>query len=100
VHDVGGHQAGPGGGTVPPPEEHPFLRNTRLLEPGHVVTIEPGVYFIPVLLDPLRATPEGSLVNWDLVAELLPCGGVRIEDNVFCTEEGPLDFTRDLIPGP
>ena len=100
VHDVGGHQAGPSGGRVPPPEEHPFLRNTRLVEPGHVLTIEPGIYFIPVLLEPLRATAEGALVNWDLVEELLPFGGVRIEDNVVCTEEGPWDFTRDLIPGP
>ena len=42
VHDVGGHQAGPDGCTIEPPEEYPALRNTRILEPGHVVTIEPG----------------------------------------------------------
>ena len=100
VHDVGGHQAGPEGGEVPPPEEYPFLRNTRILEPGHVVTIEPGIYFVPMLLAPLRETAEGKLLDWTLVDRLTPLGGVRIEDNIVCTDSGPLDFTRDLIAGP
>lgn len=100
VHDVGGHQAGPEGGRVPPPEEYPFLRNTRILEPGHVVTIEPGVYFVPMLLEPLKGSAEGKLVDWAVVERLTPFGGVRIEDNVVCTHEGPVDFTRDLIAGP
>ena len=100
VHDVGGHQAGPDGGTVPPPAEYPFLRNTRILEPGHLVTIEPGIYFIPTLLDPLRAGDDAAAVDWDLVDELLPLGGVRIEDNVVCTEGEPRDLTRDLVEGP
>lgn len=100
VHDVGGHQAGPDGGEVKPPEEYPFLRNTRILEPGHVVTIEPGVYFVPMLLEPLRQSDEGSLVDWPLVDRLTPLGGVRIEDNVVCTADGPVDLTRELIEGP
>ena len=100
VHDVGGHQAGPDGGTAPPPSDHPFLRNTRTLEPGHVVTIEPGIYFCDVLLDELRSRPEGSEVEWKLVERLAPCGGVRIEDDVLCTPEGARDLTRPLIQGP
>ena len=100
VHDVGGHQAGPEGGEVPPPEEYPFLRNTRILEPGHVVTIEPGIYFIPMLLEPLRQSAEASLVDWPLVDRLTPLGGIRIEDNVLCTADGPVDLTRELLPGP
>lgn len=100
VHDVGGHQAGPDGGTVPPPEDHPFLRNTRVLEPGHYVTIEPGIYFIPMLLDPVREGQHESLVNWDLVDRLAPLGGIRIEDDVLCTEGAPRDLTRDLVAGP
>ncbi len=100
VHDVGGHQAGPEGGEVKPPAEYPFLRNTRILEPGHLVTIEPGVYFTPTLLDPLRGGEKGSIVDWQLVDQLTPLGGVRIEDNIVCTEGDPEDLTRDLIAGP
>jgi Xaa-Pro dipeptidase len=100
VHDIGGRQSGPGGGTLPPPVEYPLLRNTRSLEPGHLVTIEPGVYFIPMLLDELRASGRGGSVNWELVERLLPCGGIRIEDDVLCTEGEPRDLTRSLVPGP
>jgi len=100
VHDVGGHQAGPGGGKVPPPPAHPYLRNTRVLEPGHCVTIEPGLYFIPMLLEPLRQGSTASLINWDLVDRLTPLGGIRIEDDILCTEGEPNDLTRDLIAGP
>ena len=98
VHDVGGHQEGPDGGLVAPPDEH-VLRNTRTLEPGHLVTIEPGIYFIPMLLDPLREGSSASAVNWQLVDELIPLGGVRIEDDVLCTDGEPDDLTRPLIEG-
>ena len=100
VHDVGGHQAGPEGGSVPPPPEHPFLRNTRILEPGHCVTIEPGLYFIPMLMDPLRASDAGKWVDWEVVDRLAPLGGIRIEDNIVCTDGEPRDLSRDLLPGP
>ncbi|RMG48705.1 MAG: Xaa-Pro dipeptidase [Acidobacteria bacterium] len=97
VHDVGGHQAGPAGGTVAPPDEDPFLRNTRRLEEGHLVTIEPGIYFIRDLLEPLRSGPEADLVDWTLVDRLAGHGGIRIEDDVLCTAEGPRDLTRPLL---
>ncbi|HEY7700053.1 MAG TPA: Xaa-Pro dipeptidase, partial [Vicinamibacteria bacterium] len=42
VHDVGGHQKDPEGNRAPPPPEHPYLRNTRTIEPRQVFTIEPG----------------------------------------------------------
>jgi len=100
VHDIGGRQAGPDGGTVAPPELYPFLRNTRTLEPGQVVTIEPGLYFIPMLLDPLRAGEHGSLIDWKLIDRLLPHGGIRIEDDVVCTPNGARDLTRPLLEGP
>lgn len=100
VHDVGGHQASPEGGKNPPPEEYPMLRNTRKLEPGHVITIEPGIYFIPLLLDPLRQGPDAGAVDWDLVDRLAKFGGIRIEDNVACTEGEPNDFTRPYLEGP
>ncbi|MEM7584800.1 MAG: Xaa-Pro dipeptidase [Acidobacteriota bacterium] len=100
VHDVGGHQAGPEGGTIAPPEEYPFLRNTRIIEPGHLLTIEPGIYFNPTLLYPLQKESEGKAMDWDLVEQMMPLGGIRIEDNVVCREAGPEDLTRELIPGP
>ncbi len=97
VHDIGGHQSTPEGGRTPPPLEHPYLRLTRTLEPGMVVTIEPGLYFIPMLLDALRATPAGSDVDWARVEAFLPCGGIRIEDDVLCTTDDPHNLTREAF---
>ncbi len=97
VHDVGGQLASPAGDRRPPPPEHRFLRNTRRLAAGHLVTIEPGLYFIPVLLDQLRAGPAAPLVDWPLVDRLSPLGGIRVEDDVVCTSGAPRDLTRELI---
>ena len=85
---------------MPPPEEHPSLRTTRPLDNGHVVTIEPGIYFIDMLLEPVRGGDDASLVDWTLVDRLAGHGGIRIEDNIVCTPDGPRDLTRDLIEGP
>lgn len=98
VHDIGGFMAGEAGGTLPKPEGHPYLRLTRTLAPGMVVTIEPGLYFIPTLLAKLRATTQGAAVNWPLVERLARCGGVRIEDDVVCREAGaPENLTREAF---
>ncbi len=97
VHDIGGHQAGPEGGTLSKPEGHPYLRLTRTLQPGMVVTIEPGLYFIGMLLDELRATPAGADVDWNRVEAFMPYGGIRIEDDVQCTAGAPLNLTREAF---
>ena len=97
VHDVGGRQSAPAGGITPPPAEYPSLRTTRTLEPGHVVTIEPGVYFIDLLLEPLRGTPAGADIDWTLVERLRPLGGVRIEDDVLVTDDGHRNLTRPHV---
>jgi Xaa-Pro dipeptidase len=94
VHDVGGHQASERGGVVPPPAGHAYLRLTRRLEAGTVVTIEPGVYFIDLLLARARADGRGRHIDWDTVADLAPYGGVRIEDDVVATAAGPENLTR------
>jgi Xaa-Pro dipeptidase len=94
VHDVGGHQAAEDGGNAPPPVAHPYLRLTRQLEPGMVVTIEPGVYFIDLLLDRSRQDGRSRSIDWDTVADLAPYGGVRIEDDVVASSTGPENLTR------
>jgi Xaa-Pro dipeptidase len=98
VHDVGGRQAGPGGGAQDPPERFPWLRTTRSLEAGHVVTIEPGLYLIPLLLDPHRDGEHRDAFNWGLIDALLPHGGIRIEDDVAVTGDGPDDLSRPFVP--
>jgi Xaa-Pro dipeptidase len=98
VHDVGGHLQSPHGERRAPPPHWPALRTTRDLAPGHVVTIEPGLYFTPLLLEELRASRHAECVAWELVDQLRPCGGIRIEDDVLVTADGPEDLTRPLVP--
>lgn len=97
VHDVAGFSASDSGGTIPKPEGHPYLRLTRTLQDGMVVTIEPGLYIIDMLLDKVKTGSHRNSVNWDKVAELRPYGGIRIEDNVVCTTGEPVNLTRDAF---
>ena len=94
THDVGGRLADPDGNEVPPPERFPTLRYTRGIDVGHVITVEPGLYFIPMLLDALAAEPAGKDVDWPRVKAFLPCGGVRVEDNVLVGEDETENLTR------
>lgn len=88
VHDVAGRPE-------LSPADAPFLRLMRTLESGMVVTIEPGLYFIPSLLEPLLSGPLGHHVNRPLINELKGCGGIRIEDNVVVTGTGRRNLTRE-----
>lgn len=97
VHDVAGFQASETGGTIARPPGHPYLRMTRVLEPGMVVTIEPGLYFIDMLLDELRAKPVAADIDWARVEYFKPYGGIRIEDDVVCTDGAPENLTRDAF---
>ncbi|MDB6015230.1 MAG: Xaa-Pro dipeptidase [Gammaproteobacteria bacterium] len=97
VHDAGGFMESPEGGDIPRPEGHPFLRLTRVLQKGFVVTVEPGIYFIDQLLDAARADARGSKINWSRVASLRKFGGIRIEDNVAITETGCENLTRQAF---
>jgi Xaa-Pro dipeptidase len=98
VHDVAGRQANPSGTPAPPPKEHPYLRNTRTIEPGHVLTIEPGIYFIPMLLRPFRSGPAAAAFDWAAIDTMTALGGVRIEDDVVVTAAGPRNLTREHLP--
>jgi len=97
VHDVGGFMENEAGTIIDPPSGHPFLRLTRVLEENMVLTIEPGIYAIDMLLDNLRGTPAEGHVNWDGVDWLRPFGGVRIEDNLRVTADGCENLTRDAF---
>jgi len=96
VHDVGGHQSDINGTILPPPENSPALRNTRAMEVDMVFTVEPGLYFIPLILEAERSSDRGKLINWNAVDELYPCGGIRIEDNIRVTSDGAENLTRQF----
>jgi Xaa-Pro dipeptidase len=97
THDVAGHQVSRDGGTRPPPERYPALRLTRDVEAGQVFTIEPGLYFIPLLLEALRAGPSGRAINWANVERYRRYGGIRIEDNVLIGTDSVVNLTRDAF---
>jgi Xaa-Pro dipeptidase len=97
VHDVAGFQKDDTGGAIARPAAHPYLRFTRTLEPRMVVTIEPGIYFIDLLLAKLKDTPQSKDINWDKVDRFRHYGGIRIEDDVVCTNADPENLTRDAF---
>ena len=98
VHDVGGFmRSAHGSDDIPKPDGHPYLRLTRILEEGFVVTMEPGVYFIERLLNAARGDGRGRHINWPRVDALAPYGGVRVEDDLAITSDGCENLTRDAF---
>ena len=75
------------------------LRFARRLEEGHVITDEPGIYFIPALIDHWRK--EGinkDFLCFDKIEEYKDFGGIRIEDDVLITADGCRFLGKRLIP--
>jgi Xaa-Pro dipeptidase len=62
-----------------------------------VVTIEPGLYVIDLLLQDLAGSPAEKMINPKRVDWLRPFGGMRIEDNVRITQDGCENLTRDAF---
>jgi Xaa-Pro dipeptidase len=91
VHDPGGYPKGVDRIQRPGIQ---YLRARRTLEPGMVLTIEPGCYFIPALLNPAMADPAlKSYLNSSLLSQMLDFGGVRIEDDIAITDSGNENLT-------
>jgi Xaa-Pro aminopeptidase len=76
---------------------YPRLRFDRPLEPGHVVTVEPGIYFVPSLLNDRELREQHrDTVDWERTDRMLEFGGIRIEDDVLVTEDGYEVLTADV----
>lgn len=101
-----GHMVGLGvrdaGGALPGrrKSKRPGLKNLRVdlpLEKGFVMTVEPGIYFIPALLEDRKKRQQfKDAVAWDRVDRMLGFGGIRIEDNVLVTDAGPEILTAAI----
>ncbi|NIO49249.1 MAG: M24 family metallopeptidase [Candidatus Aminicenantes bacterium] len=66
-----------------------YLRFAKELQPGHVLTVEPGIYFIPALIDKWKGEKKlAQFIDYEKVDKYRDFGGVRIEDNVLVTEDG------------
>ena len=75
------------------------LRMGRRLQEGFVVTDEPGIYFIPALIDEWRAEKHcADFLNFDELDKYKDFGGIRIEDDVLITKDGCRFIGKDRIP--
>lgn len=74
-----------------------FLRLNRPLQAGMLVTIEPGFYQVPAILnDPQRRQRYQEVVNWERLAQFQDVRGIRIEDDVLITNSGNEVLTSEL----
>ena len=81
-----------------------YLRFARPLAPGHVMTVEPGCYFIGPLVEQWKAEgTHADFLDFDEIQKWVGLGGVRIEDDIVITDEGhrvlgpPLAKTPEAI---
>lgn len=91
THDVGGYPKGVEKIDRPGIE---YLRMRRKLQPGMVITVEPGLYIIPPLLKPaLEDETASKFLNKAKIEQLFDFGGIRIEDNIVITEDACENLT-------
>jgi Xaa-Pro dipeptidase len=92
THDVGGYpKDGPKRGTTPGVK---YLRTSRKLEEGMVITVEPGCYFnIPTLDKALKNEDQKKFIDTKVLDRFRGFGGVRLEDDVLITKDGAENLT-------
>ena len=76
-----------------------FLRCGRRLQPGFVMTDEPGIYFIPALIDKWKADKMfPQFINYDKIEQYRDFGGIRIEDDILITNNACRVLGKNIIP--
>ena len=75
------------------------LRMARRLQPGNVITDEPGIYFIPALIEQWkREGTDGGRVNYTRLEQYYDFGGIRLEDDVLVTPDGARRLGPQRLP--
>ena len=75
------------------------LRMARRLRPGHVITDEPGIYFIPALIEKFKKEGLGKdFVNYSKLESYYDFGGIRLEDDVLVTPNGARRLGHSRLP--
>lgn len=76
-----------------------FLRLGRRLQAGFALTVEPGIYFIPALMEKWKAEKiNSSFINYDKALQLTNFGGIRLEDDILITETGCRLLGKHRVP--
>ncbi len=76
-----------------------YVRLAKELEPGYVLTVEPGIYFMPELIDMWKSENKfKEFINYDKVKAYIGFGGIRIEDNILVTKDGYRVLGKNPIP--
>ncbi|OIP01801.1 MAG: Xaa-Pro aminopeptidase [Bacteroidetes bacterium CG2_30_33_31] len=76
-----------------------YLRLARELKPGFVLTDEPGIYFIPALIDKwINEKINNQYINFEKVNQYRDFGGIRLEDDILVTTDGGRNLGRRRIP--
>ena len=100
MEDLGENLVGYGEGQTRSPQLGlGSLRMARVLQPGHVITDEPGIYFIPALIEQWKKDgADGGRVNYAKLKDYFDFGGIRLEDDVLVTEGGARRLGAKRLP--
>ena len=75
-----------------------YLRMAKETEPGFVITVEPGIYFIPALINQWKEMGKFSeFINYNKLNKYLKFGGIRIEDNILVTHSGSKVLGKPIV---